>query len=109
MSVTPVPPGQRDPSWPWYLRSGMFVWSTFQDSDGPPLGRIAGAVEDGVRKGQPAYVSCEDYPPRNGVDYNIKVTHPMFLLPCHPDKRERAEAALAALFPATTLPSGGAS
>ena len=93
-------PGKRDPSWPWYLRSGMFIWSVHSDMDEAPLGRIAGAAVGGARHGQPAYVACEDYPPQDGRGYDVKVTHPMFLVPCAPDKRGRAESALRRLFPA---------
>lgn len=102
--VRPLAPGKRDPSWPWYLRSGMFIWTNWPDpAEGAPIGRIAGVVEGGARDGQPAYVACEDYPPQDGRDYDIKVTHPMFLLPCSPGKREQSEAALNRLFP--TVPA----
>lgn len=101
--VRQLAPGKRAPSWPWYLRSGMFIWSNWPDPGGAPIGRIVGVVDGGTRDGQPAYVACEDFPPQDGRGYDISVTHPMFLLPCHPSKREQSEAALHRLFP--TVPT----
>jgi hypothetical protein len=108
VGVQRLDPGKRDPSWPWYLRSGMYVWTNWTDSDGAPVGRIAGVVEGGARDGQSAYVACEDYPPRDGIAYDLKVTHPMFLLPCHPAKREQSEAAMRQLFPGDDAPQAAA-
>jgi hypothetical protein len=100
-----VKPGQRHPSWPWWLRVGMIVWTNHPDSD-EPWGRIVGwlhGVDEGtVRRGQPVVERLRDewlFGRRVSCAGERFLVHPVFLLPCHPANEERFETACEELFP----------